>query len=203
MQNTQQIQKIGSALNLMSQKLGPTYLTKALKLLYILDETSVKETGVPVTWLEYKVWKMGPVPFQLYSRLKNNISLDFLPPNELDNFIQVIDVPNPVQPGGISKEIRPVGEFVDDVFSDYEVELLEAVIKDYGHLTATELINKLHEEGTLWHKIVKDESLDREFALQSNTSNHTIPFTDLIGDDPLKELAYRSAYEANQFYSEL
>jgi uncharacterized phage-associated protein len=52
----------------------PLYITKLLKLLYIIDETSVKETGVPVTSLDYKVWRMGPVAYAVYSDFTHNNS---------------------------------------------------------------------------------------------------------------------------------
>jgi 1-deoxy-D-xylulose 5-phosphate reductoisomerase len=45
-------------------------LTKAIKLLYIADEKAIKETGVPITWLNYKAWKFGPVPEDIYNKVK-------------------------------------------------------------------------------------------------------------------------------------
>ena len=55
------------------------YLTKLLKLLYIIDETAIKETGAPVTGLDYRIWKMGPVAFEVYKDLKydNSEKLSF------------------------------------------------------------------------------------------------------------------------------
>ena len=45
-------------------------MTKALKLLYLIDETAVRQSGSPITWLEYKVWKNGPVASEIYFEFK-------------------------------------------------------------------------------------------------------------------------------------
>ena len=58
-------EKIGHCLIYFSKK-QPISLTKALKLLFLLDETSVKETGVPITWLDYYAWERGPVANDVY-----------------------------------------------------------------------------------------------------------------------------------------
>ncbi|HEY5570416.1 MAG TPA: type II toxin-antitoxin system antitoxin SocA domain-containing protein, partial [Bacteroidales bacterium] len=51
--------KIGNLIVLLATRLKPLYHTKLIKLLYLIDEEAVKEDGVPVTWLEYKVWQFG------------------------------------------------------------------------------------------------------------------------------------------------
>jgi Antitoxin SocA-like, Panacea domain len=38
---------------------------KLFKLLYLLDFTHFRETGRSVTGLDYRAWKMGPVPLEL------------------------------------------------------------------------------------------------------------------------------------------
>ena len=38
---------------------------KLFKLLYLLDFEHFRKTGHPVTGMEYRAWKMGPVPAQL------------------------------------------------------------------------------------------------------------------------------------------
>jgi hypothetical protein len=38
---------------------------KLFKLLYLLDFTHFRGTGRSVTGLDYRAWKMGPVPFGL------------------------------------------------------------------------------------------------------------------------------------------
>ena len=62
--------KIGNLLSYLSTQIPNLSMTKALKLLYLIDETSYMQTGVSVTWLDYKVWEMGPVAEELYNELR-------------------------------------------------------------------------------------------------------------------------------------
>lgn len=195
-------EKLGNILIYLTDKLGPTYLTKIIKLLYLLDETAVKETGVPVTWMEYKVWKRGPVPSDLYNTLRREQIVTpergygFHMGRWTDKYVTVEEVKNPANESSISLTIKPAADFVDDEFSDYEIELLDRVIDKYGQYSGNDLINILHEEGTLWDQIVREKNLEEIFALESDTSKHTIPFTDLISGDELKELSYKSAFDS-------
>ena len=49
--------KAFNALVYFAERIKPLYLTKAINLLYLADELAIKQSGVPVTWLNYKVWK--------------------------------------------------------------------------------------------------------------------------------------------------
>ena len=62
--------KAFNALVYFAQRIKPLDLTKAIKLLYFADEMAVKQTGVPINWLNYKVWKLGPVPEDIYFKVK-------------------------------------------------------------------------------------------------------------------------------------
>src|SRR5581483_5017913 len=67
--------KIGNLLNYLSTRIPNLNMTKALKLLYLIDETSYMRTGAPVTWFDYKVWEKGPVAEELYNELRYDQSL--------------------------------------------------------------------------------------------------------------------------------
>jgi uncharacterized phage-associated protein len=195
--------KIGNMLLYLASKIKPLYLTKALKLLYIIDETSVKETGVPTTWLEYKVWRLGPVPEELYNELKNNLKECYFEKQiSLDNYIKVQKCQNPVDETQDSLQIIPAGDFKAEDFSEYEIELLDRIINNFGHLSAKDLILTLHRDGTLWDKIVKSEDLEIQFNLQNNRTNYSINFIDLLYGDSIKQDAYKAAYEALSFQEE-
>lgn len=60
--------KAFNALVYFAERIKVLYLTKAFKLLYLTDEKAIKETGVPITWLNYKAWKCGPVPEDIYNK---------------------------------------------------------------------------------------------------------------------------------------
>ena len=194
--------KIANTLIYISEKLGGVYLTKALKLLYLLDETSIKETGVPFSWMEYKAWKMGPVPKELYTELR-----DILPHEKeviyLSKFIKVEKRSNPVSSESPDCYfITAKHNFSEDEFSEYDMELMDRILREYGHLAGSEIIDMLHTQGSLWDTVVKDKKLQLQFALMQNRSDYTIPFTELIKDDEYKQMAYKAAFESSLSYNE-
>lgn len=164
--------------------LQKVYLTKLLKLLYIIDETAIKETGAPVTGLDYRVWKMGPVAFDVYKDLMHNNS------EKLSFFAEAKK-----EGDEESALIQSVNQFDDSEFSDYEMDLFDRVIDSYGHYQGTELIQLLHEEGSLWKKVVDEKGLAKKFE-RSSTSPYRIDFSRLVINDPLKLLILRNAQES-------
>lgn len=162
----------------------PLFLTKLLKLLYIIDETSVKEIGAPVTGLDYRVWKMGPVPFEVYKDLMHENS------ERLSIFAEAQKKGN-----GEWALIKSVNTFDDSEFSDFEMNLIDGIVDKYGLYQKDALIDLLHEEGSLWKKTVDEKDLQRTFELE-NTSPHKIDFSQLIANDPVKLEIFRNAQES-------
>jgi uncharacterized phage-associated protein len=194
--------KIGNLLSYLSTQIPDLSMTKALKLLYLIDETAYMHTGVSVTWLDYKVWEMGPVAEELYNELRYDQSI--LQNGEtinLEGFIETekIDGFN----GQTQIIIRPKGNPSLGDFSLYEKELIDNVIDRFGTYTAKQLINLLHEENTLWHKYVSDNDLKLNFKVYGKKSNHIIDFAELIKDDPIKQMAAQSAFESMQMQGEI
>ncbi|MCW3110856.1 MAG: hypothetical protein JWQ09_5362 [Segetibacter sp.] len=194
--------KIGNLLNYLSTNIPNLHMTKALKLLYLIDETSYARTGVPVTWLDYKVWEMGPVAEELYNELRYDRSLvQNEEPINLGPFICTEKTKTPK--GSVNIIIHPNGQYNLDEFSFFEKELIDNIIDRFGSYTSNQLINLLHEQNTLWHKKVSDNNLKLNFEVYSKKSNHVIDFSDLIKEDPIKQLAAQSAYESLQLQEEL
>jgi uncharacterized phage-associated protein len=194
--------KIGNLLNYLSTQIPDLNMTKALKLLYLIDETSYMRTGVSVTWLDYKVWEMGPVAEELYNELRYDQSLlQNGEPINLEGFIETekTDGFN----GQTQIIIHPKGSYQLGDFSPYEKELIDNIIDRFGTYTAKQLISLLHEENTLWHKYVSDNNLKLNFKVYGKKSNHTIDFAELIKDDPIKQLAAQSAFESMQMQGEI
>ena len=142
------VDKIGSLLHLIAKKSGNIYLTRLLKLLYLIDEKSVKEIGVPVTPFEYRVAQNGPLIVELWTNLQQC--------NDFSKYIQ------------ISKEadiegtkITAVGEPNEKRFSEYELELINDIVRDYRGYSTDELIDYIHEhKESLWKDIVSKKSVD-------------------------------------------
>lgn len=194
--------KIGNLLNYLSTRLPDLTMTKALKLLYLIDETAYIRTGSPVTWLDYKVWKMGPVAEELYNELRYDQSLiQHGKPVNLESFIETEKDEGP--DGKIQIAIYPKGEYNLGEFSSFEKELIDNVIDRFGSYTGAQLIDLLHKENTLWHKCVTDHNLDLNFEVYGKKSNHNIDFAELIKDDPIKQMAAQAAFESMQMQEDL
>ncbi len=185
-------EKITNLIVYLSSKIEDLYITKLLKLIYLIDETSIKEAGFSITNLDYNVWQHGPVNIELYNSLTfGTEGIDF------NNKISIIDK-------GRGRVVKYISNFNDDEFSDYEIELINKVIEEYGYLTSSKLVEILHKEDSLWNKIVKDKNLDKIFKSDEfNTSPYKINFEELLKDLPLKKAVYQSAKESLKFRNSL
>ena len=186
-------EKAFNALVYFAERIKLLYLTKAIKLLYIADEKAIKETGVPITWLNYKAWKFGPVPEDVYIKVKlaHNLQKMGSEAVTIDQLI-VSSSPDRLPDGCI---LEPRKEFDDSQFSDYEIEVLDAVIKERGNFSGEQLIEVLHKEGSLWHKVVEKNNLQQQFELKSNRSDFVIELTELLDTD-FKKSAFEVAYQS-------
>jgi uncharacterized phage-associated protein len=185
-------EKLSNLFVYLSSKINNLYSTKLIKLTYLIDEISVSETGVPVTWLSYKVWEKGPVPEKIYY----NIVLEL--GSEFKDFIHI--TPSKKYSNGF--KITPNSAFNDSEFSDYEIELMDRVIEEFGNLSSSELIDYLHKEGSLWHKVVIEKGLEDKFKYTSKTSPYEIPLKDAIKDKSMIGL-YDEMFENVKFFSKL
>jgi uncharacterized phage-associated protein len=153
--------KIGNLLALLARRIPDLGITKLSKLLFLIDERTVQETGVPVTWVNYEAWFMGPVPAELYFQVRHGEHVfDKGKEQSLDAYIDV-------QSSSINSydgyKIVPKVEFCDDEFSDYEMDVIDQVINRYGHLSATDLVQITHSPESLWSRIVDKENLQPLF----------------------------------------
>lgn len=195
-------EKIGNLLNYLSSNIPNLSMTKALKLLYMIDEAAYIRTGSSVTWLDYKVWKMGPVAEELYNELRYDQSLVLQgKPINLESFIETKKIEG--QDGKVQIVIYPKGPYELTEFSGFEKQLIDNVLDRYKTYTVNQLIEFLHEENTLWHKCVTSHNLTPSFEVHGHKSNHTIDFTELIKDDPIKQMAAQAALESLQMQEQL
>ncbi|MBC7747925.1 MAG: SocA family protein [Methylotenera sp.] len=165
------------------------------------DERAVKETGVPITWLTYKAWRLGPVADEVYNPIKNVDSMQQLFETEYPilNSIQVAKSPSHL-PEGLT--LKAIHAFDDSRFSDYEVGVLDAVIDEYGKFTSEQLVDILHQEGSLWHQAVEKHQLQEQFDLKQNRSDYVLEFTKFLDTD-FKKAAFEVAYQSYLMESNL
>ncbi len=194
-------EKIGQILNYFALNIDYLSMTKTLKLLYVLDETSIKETGSPITWLDYKVWGEGPVAIEIYNEIKRDEVISQQGKEiTLEMFINLEKIKK-----NNREEIylKSKTEFNKMIFNKYEINLLETIVFKYGNWTAQELINFLHKEDSLWSKIVKQHNLENHFAKYNKVTNYSIEFNELIEQDPVLLMANKASLDALQFRQRL
>ena len=101
----------------------------------------MKDSGVPITWLEYKVWQYGPVPPAIYElHYKDNCFTEYVHCEQNEH----------------GRLIIPEKEFSKDEFSRYELNLIEKIVKKYHDVSVEEIVEETHGEDTLW-SITKKE----------------------------------------------
>ncbi|HSC53294.1 MAG TPA: Panacea domain-containing protein [Phnomibacter sp.] len=180
-----QIDKLGNAIIFLCEKLLPyTQISKThiLKLVFILEEISVKRFGIPFFGLRFDVWKLGPVSKDLYIDLSGE-------PNLLSAFI---DISNNADRSIISPKLP----FSDDEFNDIEIQLMEDIAERFKYCTATELINFTHRKDSPWFVTAQRHGLVEILeAGETNATNIEIDLSELIKEDEAKLAIYRSHQE--------
>jgi uncharacterized phage-associated protein len=166
--------------NLLNDKIGnmiiyfsngkKTNFIKILKLLYLADEKSILESGAPISWLDYKAWMRGPVASDLYyeaERIVNDKKESYNGLNIQPHVNVVLD--NQIKGHKKTMSIIPKSDFNDDDFSDFEINILESIMKDYGSKSVKELVDITHAENSLWDETVKANNLNKAFKVDAST----------------------------------
>lgn len=179
-----QIEKVGNSIIYLSDRLPNLSKTKTLKLIYILDELSIKKSGIPFFNLKYKVWKFGPVSEEIFIDLSSETTL-------LKKFIEK------TSEDGVSI-IKPGADFNDDEFSDNDIDLLNYVIQNFGDKSAKDLIQYTHRKNSPWHNAASENAVLE--LLESEVINNTeflIDMSSLINHDERKKMIYNEFIESN------
>lgn len=137
---------------------------KLMKLLFFLDFTHFKQTGKPVTGLEYLAWEKGPVSKDLFLELN-----DMKP--DLKDAIKLVPQGN---------LIRIVGkrEFDSTHFTKRELRLLENLCFIFRDAKAEEMSEISHLKNEPWHKTIseKGENAKIDYLLSVDTSGESLTF---------------------------
>lgn len=175
--------KIGALLAYLSFRMPNVELRKLLKIIYLIDEKAVTERSFPITWLDYYAWAKGPVAIDVYD-IKNGSLSDFVicRKNTSDKWT--------VSP--VKKAEFPVLQGMK-AFSNYEKNIIDGIIAQYGDKSSDELTDVTHERNTLWFKVVNENGID--FTKQSK-SNYPIDLNRL-NDDSHKAI-FEEAFDAVQ-----
>jgi uncharacterized phage-associated protein len=180
--NSDQLEKIGNTVIYLAEKIPFLSKTKLLKLLYILDEISIKKSGIPFLNLTYKVWKFGPVSEELFIDLSSDSAL-------LSKYITRDFEGN---------QIKPNKAFEDEEFSDNDILLLDFVIEKFGQKSAKELVSYTHRINAPWYQTAKEnavlELLENE---QINNTEYVVNMEQIIAHDQRKLEIYRDYLECH------
>lgn len=132
-----------------TQKLGKT---KLFKLLYFLDFTHFRDTGRPVTGLEYFAWKMGPVPTELFEELAN-------PKDDWgDNCsFELIETAK-----GEMLRVKAMSGFDPLHFSKRELRIMQTLADQFKNANADQMVEETHLENLPWHQIYEVEGRRQE-----------------------------------------
>ncbi len=150
--------KLGNTVVYIATRVQRLSKTKLIKLLYLMEDYSVKRFHQPFLGLPFEAWQAGPVIKDVFIDLSET-------PVILKDFI---DKHNEEGRTYISAK----KEFDDSEFSDNDLLVMEEVLKKYGSMTATELVGLTHKPGDLWHKTCREHRLleDFEKGLRNNSN---------------------------------
>lgn len=172
-----QIKKVGNALVYLINNVGHLSKTKALKLIYILDELSIKRSGIPFFNLTYKVWKFGPVSEELFIDLSSDTTMlkDYITKGHGEDYTRLITQ----------------ATFSDDEFSDNDIDLLDYVIEKFGGKSAKELISYTHRKKSPWYQSASQHGvLELLEGEKINNTELVIDLSALIEHDERKKALY-------------
>jgi uncharacterized phage-associated protein len=173
----EEIAKIGNAIIYLVENIPSLTKTKALKLMYIIEEFSVQKYGLPFFNLKFYVWQFGPVAEDLFIEFSDT-------PVLLKDYIDR-------KHSNGATIIKAKAAFNDDEFSDNEIEILELVVKKFKNFDSKEMVAYTHREHSLWHKTATENCvLAMLESEQLNKTHIEINFNDLIKDDDFKRETY-------------
>jgi len=185
-----QIEKLGNAIIYLSKRVGEFNKTKILKLLFILEEASIKLFGNPFFGFDFQLWKYGPVLNDVYIDLTEEeifLLKDYIKraPYNKDEFIAN-------------------AEFNDDEFSDNDIYLMDKIVEFARHKTATDLVKHTHGENSLWRKsAIKNGVLEILEKQKKSSTNYLIDFSLLFEDDSFLKEKFENSRDNQQFINHL
>lgn len=119
---------------------------KLFKLLYLLDFEHFRQTGRSVTGLEYRAWKMGPVPAQLvqqWDALEDDMAAAIrIVPEQVVDFWR--------------EKVVPLQPFNDEHFSKRELRILAGLAAKYAAVLSEKMIDVTHVENGAWAIVWSD-----------------------------------------------
>jgi uncharacterized phage-associated protein len=185
-----QVEKIGNTIVYLSQKINDLNKTKILKILFLLEEASIKKYGYPFFGIDFQLWKHGPVAKDIFIDLSEDV------PSLLGKFIKR-DESN-------AGAFVAIEQFNDDEFSDNDIDLLDKVTAFAKNQTASSLVKYTHDYNSLWRKsAIQNGVLDLLENQLVNSTEFTIDFGLLFENNPDLLEQFKEAKENREFVKHL
>jgi uncharacterized phage-associated protein len=183
----QQIEKLGNALVYLAKSVSEFNKTKILKILFLLEESSIKKYGYPFFGFDFQIWKYGPVLKDVYIDLSED------EPQLLKGYLtKVVD------------GYKPAVEFKDDEFSENDIDLMDKIIEFARHKTSSDLVKYTHDVNSLWRKSAIAYGILEELESENiNSTDKTIDFSLLFEENDFRKARYESALENLHFINHL
>jgi len=187
---SQQISKLGNALIYLSKGVSELNKTKILKLLFLLEEASIKKYGHPFFGFDFQIWKLGPVLKDVFIDLSDD------PLTLLKDYIKRDD--------SNSKEFIAAHDFSDDEFSDNDIDLMDIIINFSRNKTAADLVKYTHSDNSLWKKSAQKNNVLEQLEHGTLTStDYNIDFSLLFDENSFLKEKYEHAVENLEFIKHL
>ena len=181
----------GMLLEYIARNIPGVNLRKLLKLLYLIDEKSVQQRCIPITWFDYFAWAKGPVAPEVYN-IKQGEFKEFV------SCVRNTDGKFIVLP--TSSDADKTESAHMDAFSPYELNIIDSVIKQYGDRSADELTELTHEHDSLWAQTVRSHHLKFD---KTKTSDVPVHLQEINGNDAERESIYEDALWNMKFQEHL
>lgn len=177
--SSSEIDKIGNAVIYLAERIKPLPKTKLLKLIYLIEEYSVKTYGLPFFNLDFTVWKLGPVSRDIFVELSSEepvLLARYIGTNlEVDANINIF----------------PKVKFSDDEFTDNEMKLLEHITDTFKDYSASDLVQLTHRKHSLWYLTASEHGvLEYLEEGKMNSTEILIDFSRLLNSTPVKKAIY-------------
>lgn len=177
-------ERIGNLLAYLSARIPDIPMRKMLKLIYLIDEESVRERCIPITWLTYKAWAKGPVAEDVFDAKDTFV---------FDSFVKIVESED-----GKLRFIPTVRADMTE-FSKVELGIVDGVISKFGDKTSDELTEMTHEQDSLWSKVVREN--DIVFDKDHKKSDIDVKLEELLDLEGL--VTYNDAKESMEFQAAL
>lgn len=179
----------GALLAYIAKNIQGINLRKLLKIVYLIDEKFMELRGFPLTWFDYYAWAKGPVAPEVYD-VKNGAFSEYVTCHKNEEGKNIID-------SVLEHKYHVLKQM--DVFSTYEMGVIDEIMYKYEHCTADELSELTHAETSLWSQIVKENQI--QFV--EGKSTVLIPLQMMNEGNEEKEETYEDAKWNMEFQAAL